>query len=315
MKLVERTCQTVQEDLAAGTELSDSARRHLSTCAVCRQFKQGMDMLSSMIDTASVEGPQSALKDRVHAAVDKVPRTVLRRPISPTQPAYGLSVLPWKKAAFFTAWFAILGCLAVAIGHMNVLISVRRTVQAPPTIDDVRWKGIMALTVAPPKGNPKAAFTVAEFGDFCCPQCGSMHNQFLDLPKTGPVAFYFVNRPFPKIKDHENATVAAEAGYAAAAQGKFWPMFDSLYNHQSNLDPSHYEAYARAAGLDGTRLRRDVESGKYLAKVDASRQYCDSIGMTMTPSIVIRNNKTGEYRVAMGRTEIEKALSETIAHG
>lgn len=214
-----------------------------------------------------------------------------------------------KKIAFFAAWVGVLIGLVFAINKMNNSIDPPPPPPPPhPTIDDAKWKQIMARTVASPKGDPNAPYTIVEFGDFCCPQCGAMHKGFESLPNAAPVSLYFINRPFPKIKDHENAVVAAEAGYAAAAQGKFWAMFESLYDHQSDLEPGFYEDYANKAGLNGAQLRKDVESGKYMAKVEDSRKYCDSLGMTMTPAIILRNNKNGEYSVAAGRNQIDTLL-------
>jgi protein-disulfide isomerase len=214
-----------------------------------------------------------------------------------------------KKIIFFAAWIGVLVVLVVVINKMNDIVAPPPPPKfVPPTITDARWKEVMARTVSAPKGDPKAPFSIVEFGDFCCPQCGAMHEMFANLPKTAPVSLYFINRPFPKLKEHENAVFAAQAGMAAAAQGKFWPMFETLYDHQKDLQPANYEKYANQAGLNGAALSKDVQTGKYMAKVQDSLKYCDSIGMTMTPAIICRNNKTGEYKVAAGRDDIDKLL-------
>lgn len=216
-----------------------------------------------------------------------------------------------KKAIFFTAWVGILVGLIVAINMMNGHIDPPKPTAQPPNpkITEAMWKEVISRTIDEPKGDPKAPYTIVEFGDFCCPQCGVMHKQFENLPKSAPISLYFINRPFPQLKEHENAVFAAQAGFAAAAQGKFWPMFESLYDHQKDLAPSNYEKYADQAGLNGAALSKDVQTGKYLSKVDDSRKYCDSIGMTMTPAIILRNNKTGECKVASGRSQIDSLLS------
>ena len=214
-----------------------------------------------------------------------------------------------KKIIIFAVWIGVLVGLVVAINKMNDIIAPPPPPKfVPPTITDASWKEVMSRAVATPKGDAKAPYSIVEFGDFCCPQCGAMHKQFENLPKTAPVSLHFMNRPFPKLKDHENAVFAAQAGFAAEAQGKFWPMFDSLYNHQKALEPANYEKYATQAGLNGAALRKDVQTGKYMAKVQDSLKYCDKIGMTMTPAIICRNNKTGEFKVAAGRDDINKLL-------
>lgn len=216
-----------------------------------------------------------------------------------------------KKELIFGAWIAILVVLTLAVNKLSEIPPP--PVPKPPKIDPAvltaRWKSIMDHTVSPPKGDPKAPYTVVEFGDFCCPQCGMMHSVFASLPSNAPVNLYFVNRPFPKLKGHEHAVVAAEAAYAAADKGKFWQMFDVLYDNQRELAPSNFEDYFDQAGLDGAALSKDVQNGKYLAKVQDSYKFCDSIGMTMTPAIVLRDNKTGQMRMAAGRDQINALLA------
>ena len=215
-----------------------------------------------------------------------------------------------KKVLFFGSWIAVLGVL---VGIVNWMGNAAETSTKPPktvapTIDEAKWTQVMQFTAAPPMGDPKAAYTIVEFGDFSCPQCALMHKQFLDLPKTAPVNLYFVNRPFPTLKDHEYSEAAAQAGLSAAAQGKFWPMFTALYDNQKSLEPGFYEGYANKQGLDGAMIRKDVESGKYKDKVKQSEAFCDKIGMTMTPSIIVRDNKAGTFRVASGRNDIDALI-------
>jgi protein-disulfide isomerase len=217
-----------------------------------------------------------------------------------------------KKPIFFGIWIGILVILTAVMNYMQKLTD---TPPAPPPVDprviQNRWDGVMAHAVGGPKGNPKAPYTVVEFGDFCCPQCGRMHDLFASLPEHAPVNLYFVNRPFPRLKDHENAGVAAQAGYAAAAQGKFWPMFDALYAHQKDLqnkgfNTNSFAQYANSAGLNGTVVASDVKSGKYADKVKDSMAFCQSIAETSTPSILLRDNKTGRVKTAEGHDEIVK---------
>lgn len=216
-----------------------------------------------------------------------------------------------KKFIFFGAW---IGTLLVLVGIVNYLsnhniVSPPAPPPPPPPMDDGKWRQVMSRAVDEPRGDRNAPYTVVEFGDFCCPQCGAMHKTIENLPNAAPVDLYFINRPFPQLKDHKYAVQAAEAGFAAAAQGKFWPMFEQLYGHQKDLEPGFYEQYADAAGLDGAALRKDVESGKYLQQVTDSYKFCDAIGFQLTPTIVIRDNKAGTYKVAAGRDDINKLLA------
>jgi len=295
MSTIKVDCQSVQEDLSVGA-VSDDARRHLETCGNCQTFEKGIERIDRQIHIAANDLTSSALKSNIARAIDRVPAAAPRR--------FG------RKAAFFLGWASVLVILMVTISRMNQMVVPHGLVRPAgvQVINDKLWHQIVAHSVGQPIGDPKSQYSVVLFGDFACPQCAAMHQQLVKLPATAPVRLYFVNRPFPKIRHHENAMVAAEAGCAAAAQGKFWPMYNALYQHHDALDPSHYEAYANAAGLDGARLRSDVDGGKYRAEGEASMRFCDDARLDITPTIIVRDNQTGGYSVASGRDQINRLL-------
>jgi formate-nitrite transporter family protein len=63
----------------------------------------------------------------------------------------------------------------------------------------------------------------------------------------------FVFRNFPITTSHPHAEQAAEAGEAAAAQGRFWEMHDHLYEHQKHLKDDDLRRYAEELELDRAR--------------------------------------------------------------
>ena len=50
-----------------------------------------------------------------------------------------------------------------------------------------------------------------------------------------------VFRHFPVVSKHPRARVLAHAAEAAAIQGKFWEMHDSLFADQGHLDLPHLQ--------------------------------------------------------------------------
>src|SRR4051812_5223179 len=83
-------------------------------------------------------------------------------------------------------------------------------------------------------GNPDAPVTWIEYGDYECPSCrraygivGAVLNRVGNLAR-------FAFRNFPLSQLHPHALLAAQAAEAAAAQGRFWPMHDMLYEHQDS---------------------------------------------------------------------------------
>jgi protein-disulfide isomerase len=217
-----------------------------------------------------------------------------------------------KKLVFFVSWIAMLGVLAYASSRLSQIAVTPKAADPPGPppgsmtgqMAQADWPAIIKHAAAPPRGPANAPFTMVEFGDFQCPQCGKMkpilENAIAKAPV--PILFYFDQRPLPQI--HAHAETAAAAACSAAAQGKFWPMYDALYANQKDLRVERYKDYADKAGLNGDAITSDVQSRKFAEQVSAAEDFCDSIGAFSTPTIVVRNNKTGAVELGAGSKEI-----------
>jgi protein-disulfide isomerase len=69
----------------------------------------------------------------------------------------------------------------------------------------------------------EGAVVVIEYGDYECPYCAQT-----DLLLSGTLATR-VFRHFPVVSKHPRARMLAHAAEAAALQGAFWEMHDSLF--------------------------------------------------------------------------------------
>src|SRR5207237_8385671 len=79
---------------------------------------------------------------------------------------------------------------------------------------------------------------------------------------------------FP-LPQHRDACPAAVAGRAAAAQGKFWPLHDRMFNNQRELDKDSLVKAGHELGLDLTKafddqqlaaaVRRDLDDARRFA--------------------------------------------------
>jgi len=117
------------------------------------------------------------------------------------------------------------------------------------------------------QGSADARVTLVEYGDFECPFCGAAYPELKRvLRELGPKV-RFVFRHFPLAEEHPHAPQAAEAAEAAAAQGKFWPMHDLLYQHQAALEDEDLVGYARELGIDADRVMRELVEHTYAARV------------------------------------------------
>ena len=66
---------------------------------------------------------------------------------------------------------------------------------------------------------------------------------------------------------HPHALMAAEGSEAAAAQGKFWPMHDLLFQSQAHLKDGDLHRYASELGLDMARYTAEMDDHIYLQRV------------------------------------------------
>ena len=141
------------------------------------------------------------------------------------------------------------------------------------------------------RGNPDAAVTLEEFGDFQCPPCGQFAGFAEELLKEYDSRLRIVFRNFP-LPAHEHAREAALAAEAAGFQGKFWEMHDTLYREQANWSKAPntrelFESYAGTLGLDMGQFKKDMDSDKARERVESDHALGDSLGINVTPTIFI----------------------------
>src|SRR5919206_3595175 len=89
------------------------------------------------------------------------------------------------------------------------------------------------------QGPATAPVTLVEYGDYECPYCGAAYPIVKEIQQRLGDRLRFVFRHFPITTAHPHAELAAEAAEAAGAQGKFWEMHDSLFEHQRALGDRH----------------------------------------------------------------------------
>src|SRR5262244_291643 len=118
-------------------------------------------------------------------------------------------------------------------------------------------------------GPADAPVAVVEYGDYECPFCRGAARDVRRMLELYPGSIRFAFRNFPISQLHPHAEQAAEAAEAAAAQGKFWEMYELLLQPSSSLDLDSLLSHARDLGLDTERFRREVTGRAYAAKIEA----------------------------------------------
>jgi protein-disulfide isomerase len=128
---------------------------------------------------------------------------------------------------------------------------------------------------------PRDAPLVVEYADFECHFCRLAHPRLDELPVRR------VFRHFPVRSKHPRAWPAACAAEAAARQGRFWEMHDSLYADQGRLDDPHLWHRAGELGLDLDRFEADRRSQEVLERVRRDFRAGVRAGVATTPTLFV----------------------------
>jgi protein-disulfide isomerase len=114
------------------------------------------------------------------------------------------------------------------------------------------------------------------YGDYECPYCAA------ELAKLdGRLVF----RHFPVVSKHPRSRRLAEAAEAAALQGRFWEMHDSLLADQGHLDDPHLWERARELGLDLERFEADRRLPAVAERVERDFRSGIAAGVMRTPTL------------------------------
>lgn len=188
--------------------------------------------------------------------------------------------------------------------------------------DSLRAKAGVAVLLRPPavelgandparvEGNPSAAITIVEFGDYECPYCGRAEPTLADLLKKykGEVKLAF--RDFPLSAIHPRAEESAEASRCAEAQGKFWPMHDAMYADQSKLTEAGLVQTATRLGVDQKSFAACLNSGEYKAAIQQDLEAGQRAGVTGTPAFFINGRFVNG---AVPEAQFEDVISSELA--
>ena len=137
------------------------------------------------------------------------------------------------------------------------------------------------------QGPENAPVTMVEYGDYECPYCGAAYPIVKEIQQRLGDRLRFVFRNFPLNQSHPHAEHAAEAAEAAARQGKFWEMHDSLFEHQQALNDAHLVQYALALNLDEATFKREMTEYMYAKRVHEDFMSGVRSGVNGTPTFFI----------------------------
>jgi len=122
------------------------------------------------------------------------------------------------------------------------------------------------------QGPVTAPITLVEYGDYECPHCAQAYMITKEIQERLGSKLRFVFRNFPLIKVRPHAYKAAIAAETAAAQGKFWEMYDYLFKHGLAASDDNLRRSAANLGLNVARFDREFLDLTYSRHVDEDIQ-------------------------------------------
>lgn len=207
-------------------------------------------------------------------------------------------------------FWGFLAAIAVVLAGIYILTSGDKA-GAPAT-------GKASITNHVRNGGPDA-INLTEYGDFTCPACAQYYpivEQVIERHKN-QVTFQFRNFPLFQIPGHENAIAAARAAEAADMQGKYWEMYNLLYQNQQSWRPTKdpigvFAGYAKQLELDTKKFETDYKSRTANNRVQADLQEGNRLGVTGTPTFFIDGKKisTPDASVEAFNKVIEAAIKQ-----
>jgi protein-disulfide isomerase len=151
---------------------------------------------------------------------------------------------------------------------------------------------------SPVRGAADARITLIEFSDFECPYCSAAVKQVDAVMAAYPKDVKLIYKQFP-LSMHPHAQMAAEASLAANEQGKFWEMYEVLFQNSRRLSAENMLSMAQQIGLDMNKFKADLDSGKFKSVIQKDLADGDAAGVYGTPAFYINGQQyNGEVTLA-----------------
>jgi len=198
-------------------------------------------------------------------------------------------------AGKITTWF-IVGFLVLVVG--GVIVAGAISGNAPATDPNAGFVATTAPAITAADwtmGDKNAKVSLIEYGDFQCPACGEYYPIVNQLLKNYGNNILFVFRNFPLYTIHPDAGISAQAAEAAGLQGKFWDMYNMLYQKQltwttaapNTVVSAYFDGYAQSLGLDVKKFDADINSSAVTGKIQNDVNGANTAAVDHTPTFFV----------------------------
>ncbi len=145
-------------------------------------------------------------------------------------------------------------------------------------------------------GGAEPLVTIVVFSDYACPPCGRTWQVLGHLVEDygADIRVVFRGLTVPGFADGEQA---AEAAFAAGAQGQFWPMHRRLFSESPpRFDRATLKRHAEGLGLDVQRFLDDLDLGAFSARRIQHRREAVGLGVFFGPVALVNGRAVVGFR-------------------
>ena len=193
---------------------------------------------------------------------------------------------------FFILLFLVLS-LASSLYIVKMIHNLRQSQELSNTIsyEDIRSQveGPSLISL----GKNDAPITVVEFSDFNCVYClesSEIGRHLIDSYK-GSVRLIYRDLPIVDV----SSITKALAGRCANEQGKFWEMYDTLFQYQDKTEISDMVRLAGTIGLNETAFQNCLDNQSHLSQIQKDYLDAEELKINGTPTWFINGNRISGY--------------------
>lgn len=136
-------------------------------------------------------------------------------------------------------------------------------------------------------GDPGAPLTLVEYGDFECPFCSRATGSIDEVREHFGDELRYVWRHLPLERVHPHAFGAGWASEAAAMQGKFFEMGQTMFDNQNDLEWPDIYRYANDLGLDLEKFNDDIHGSSVHHRVEDDALDAELMDLNSTPTFFV----------------------------
>jgi protein-disulfide isomerase len=171
--------------------------------------------------------------------------------------------------------------------------------------------------IEPIKGNSDAAFSLIEYSDYGCPYCKKFHETAKDFNEKYGKYVNWVYRDLPLSIHEPYASTLAVGGrciYKLGGNDAYWRYNDAVFSSQeSKSGRTFVSRWASENDISVDDLNACMTNKSVLSLVEKSTKEAWKAEFTGTPSVILRNNLSGDIRFIPGAASmktLEKHITE-----